>query len=142
MISSGADVWHVNISGETCLTEASLKGHLELVRWLLTVDGVGLDPNHRNSHGQTSLFNAAFNGHKEVAQVLLENGADPTIRTKSMESPSGTALNDETRAIIDGWDVSRVANIRKEKERIRDEKAEATFRNELEREQYYLAKRR
>jgi ankyrin repeat protein len=81
MLEAGADIWYVNISGETPLTEAALKGHLELVQWLLTVDGAGLDPNHKNSHGQTALFNAAYNGHKEVVQMLLENGADPAIRT-------------------------------------------------------------
>jgi ankyrin repeat protein len=52
------------------------------VQWLLNVDGVGLDPNHKNAKGQTALFNAAYNGHKEVALVLLQNGADPNIRTK------------------------------------------------------------
>ena len=52
------------------------------------------------------------------------------------------ALNEETRTIIDNWDVSRVADIRRAKERIRDERAEAAFRDDLEREQYYLIKMR
>ena len=146
-MAAGADVWHINRNGETCLTEAALGGHLELVQSLLNVDGVGLDPNHKNGKGQTELFNAAYNGHKEVVLLLLENGADPTIRTKAsvtqtLESPSGAALNEETRAIIDNWDVSKVVEIRREKERIRDQKAEEAFRNDLEREQYYLRKKR
>ena len=122
-------------------------GKLELVQWLLNVDGVGLDPNHKNAKGQTALFNAAYNGHKEVVLLLLQNGADPSMRTKvfltqTLESPSGVALNDETRTVIDTWDVSKVAEIRREKERIRDQKAEEAFRNDLEREQYYLKKKR
>lgn len=52
------------------------------------------------------------------------------------------ALNEETRTIIDTWDVSKVAEIRLQKERIRDQKAEESFRNDLEREQYYLKKQR
>jgi ankyrin repeat protein len=39
----------------------------------------GADVNKRCEHGRTALHMAAAWGHADVAELLLENGADPTI---------------------------------------------------------------
>ncbi len=36
--------------------------------------------DHQDNLGYTALMYASINGHVEIAKLLLENGADPTIK--------------------------------------------------------------
>jgi len=59
------------------LQEATRKGDAALVRKLLD-DGV--DVNTKFRYGTTALFYACDHGHVDVVKVLLEKGADLTVK--------------------------------------------------------------
>ena len=68
----------------TALHSASLRGHLQVVRYLLRL---GVDLNVRNSANSTSLLLASMNGHCDVVQCLLDHDADLELRDKWHNSP-------------------------------------------------------
>src|SRR6185436_5834727 len=47
----------------------------------------GADINRKCEHGRTALQMAAAWGHLNVVQLLIENGADPTIRDDEGMTP-------------------------------------------------------
>lgn len=59
--------------GGTALIDAAARGHVHVVRYLVTK---GADVNHRNLHGWTALYMACRNGQREVVALLLKEGAD------------------------------------------------------------------
>jgi ankyrin repeat protein len=64
-----------NLAGESLLSVAAAAGQTQLVEGLLSG---GAQVNY-HSHGWTPLYLASLNGHEHTVQVLLDNGADPTI---------------------------------------------------------------
>ena len=68
----------------TALHSASLRGHLQVVRYLLRLD---VDLNVRNSANSTSLLLASKNGHRDVVQCLLDHDADLELRDQWQNSP-------------------------------------------------------
>lgn len=50
---------------------------------LLHIISLGVDVNWKNSFGYTALHLAAQNEHKECFDILIQNGADPTITTNN-----------------------------------------------------------
>lgn len=58
----------------TALMHASLKGHTEVVRFLL---GKGSNIDATDTYGNNSLVHACIQGHTEVVRLLLEKGAVP-----------------------------------------------------------------
>lgn len=87
LISKGADV---NKSGWTALHYASSGGHNALVR-LLIENHAYLDAESPN--GTTPLMMAAFYGTPETVKILLEAGADPTVRNQRGMNALNFALN-------------------------------------------------
>lgn len=76
LLNAGAEVDWVDRSGpgRTALAEAALRGHVELVSFLLAH---GADRDHKDrAVGTTPLGWASINGHREIAQLLIEAGAD------------------------------------------------------------------
>lgn len=77
------DISKVNRFGGNALIPAAEKGHLEAVKLLVNE---GKEPiNFQNNFGYTALIEAVAltNGsqtYQEIIQVLLDNGADKTIR--------------------------------------------------------------
>uniref|UniRef100_A0A0G4HFP1 Uncharacterized protein n=1 Tax=Chromera velia CCMP2878 TaxID=1169474 RepID=A0A0G4HFP1_9ALVE len=57
------------------LNEGSVRGHVEVVRFLLRH---GADPKRHDFRGWLPLGGASANGHSETVQALLEGGADPS----------------------------------------------------------------
>jgi ankyrin repeat protein len=67
--AKGTNVNFLNQAGESALMYAALKGHLALVKLLISKDA------DINKSGWTPLHYACTNGHLEIAQFLLEKGA-------------------------------------------------------------------
>ena len=62
----------------------------------------GFDTNARNSKDQTVLDMAARHGLTETVQVLLDNGAEPTTRTKSRaNTPLHTAASEGHSEVVE-----------------------------------------
>lgn len=94
-LAAGADVASTNRYGGTALIPASEHGHVETVRILLAA---GVPVDHVNNLGWTAmqeaiLLNDGGPRQQEVVRLLLEAGADPSIR-----DPQGrTALENAER---------------------------------------------
>ena len=94
-LAAGADVASTNRYGGTALIPASEHGHVETVRILLAA---GVPVNHVNNLGWTAmqeavLLNDGGPRQQETVRLLLEAGADPSIR-----DPEGrTALENAER---------------------------------------------
>jgi len=67
-------------SGRSALHKAAFWGHHAMVEFL--VKECKLDVNARDSYGDTPLHDAAKFGHEKVVKILLEGGADKTIKNK------------------------------------------------------------
>jgi ankyrin repeat protein len=74
LIARGADV---NKTGWTPLHYAATGGHVEMIRLLLEHHAY-IDAESPN--GSTPLMMAAYYGNPAVTQLLLEEGADPTVK--------------------------------------------------------------
>ena len=88
LIREGGDVNVADSDGNTALWVATTESDVSVVRALLEA---GADPNvqSRTPGGYTPLHMAASNGLIEAAEVLLQHGADVTIRN----SQGQTALD-------------------------------------------------
>ncbi|OJD21123.1 hypothetical protein ACJ73_07539 [Blastomyces percursus] len=80
LLEKGADV---NAYGPL-LRDAAGKGHADLVKRLLQI---GQDPNTHDEIAGTALQLARTFGHSEVVDLLLENGADLSIRGGIYDNP-------------------------------------------------------
>ena len=63
--------------GHTALHWCAAKGHSDACTWLLRQDA---DVNSVNSGGSSPLHAAAANGQTACVEILMGNGADPTIK--------------------------------------------------------------
>ncbi len=89
-IEAGADPTLTNRFGGTALIPASERGHVEVVRELLTRTDV--EVNHVNNLGWTALLEAIIlsNGdqaHQQIVQLLVDHGADITIADRDGMTP-------------------------------------------------------
>ncbi|XP_039267616.2 NAD-capped RNA hydrolase NUDT12-like [Styela clava] len=57
--------------------------------------------DHRNDHGWTALMLAARNGHKEIVKFLLENGADPSLTTRTGQSVTDIGTFWNQKGVVD-----------------------------------------
>lgn len=80
LVAAGDDLRHVTDYGETVLMAAagSRLVAVEVLVWLLEQ---GLDVNAIDSYGETVLTRAAGWSRPEVVRILLDHGADATLRT-------------------------------------------------------------
>ncbi|KAK6455624.1 uncharacterized protein RJT20DRAFT_97227 [Scheffersomyces xylosifermentans] len=78
-IARGANANEKDFCGFTCLHEAALEGHTEVVRFLIE-HGANVNAKaDAAGDSETPLIDAAENKHYEVVKLLLDNGADPSI---------------------------------------------------------------
>ena len=86
LIENGANVNAIakNATGFTALTGAVANNHVEIAKILVKR---GANVNHRYEGGVSPLMEACLNGNLEPVNFLLENGADPTAKTKDEKTP-------------------------------------------------------
>ena len=73
--------------GETPLHTACDRGHTDIVRLLLSHDGIDVDIANRN--GDTPLHAACSEGHTDIARLLLSHdGIDTTKANINGHTPS------------------------------------------------------
>lgn len=77
----------LNTYGWTALHYASVKGHTEVVKYLLQE---GAMPNAPSPNGTTALMMAMANNHQPIVQLLLNAGADPYL----VDANGNTALSE------------------------------------------------
>jgi ankyrin repeat protein len=73
----------INSSNQNPLHDASLKGNIETVEFLIKN---GADINAKDHNKLTALHFACFDGHKDIVEKLIENKADVNVEL-SEESP-------------------------------------------------------
>ncbi len=89
-IEAGADTKLTNRFGGTALIPAAERGHVDVVRELLTRTDV--DVNHVNDLGWTALLEAIVlsaggEPHQQIVQLLVDHGADIHIPDKDGVAP-------------------------------------------------------
>jgi len=86
LIEKGANVNAIakNATGFTALTGAVANNHVEISKILVKR---GANVNHRYEGGVSPLMEACLNGNLELVNFLLENGADPSAKTKDEKTP-------------------------------------------------------
>lgn len=89
-VAAGADTKLTNRFGGTALIPAADRGHVEIVRELLTTSDV--DINHVNNLGWTALLEAVILGdggskHQAIVDLLIEYGADVSLADSEGMTP-------------------------------------------------------
>ncbi|XP_071085551.1 serine/threonine-protein phosphatase 6 regulatory ankyrin repeat subunit A-like [Haliotis cracherodii] len=77
LVSEGADVSLVNVYGDNILHLACMGGHMETVKFVLSLNLV--DINSRGLRSRTPVMKAALKGHREVVELLVSDGADVSL---------------------------------------------------------------
>jgi ankyrin repeat protein len=108
-IDHGADVRSTNRFGGTALIPASEHAHVEAVRTLIAA---GVPVDHVNNLGWTALHEAIVLGngdrdHVTVVRLLLDAGADATIRDRNGTLPRQLAADAGHTAIVAELDRQR-----------------------------------
>ena len=99
LLSLGADVNLGNIVGATPIHLAScILGVPDVLRILL--DHPGANPDTRDKYGQTALYDALKTNEVECAEMLLEAGADPTVRDAEGLSPRDLMIPPAASAVL------------------------------------------
>jgi ankyrin repeat protein len=78
LVVAGADVNACDNDGSSALTEAARQGSIESVRYLLTVEGILVDPG--NVPVMSPLGCAALNGNVAICRLLVDAGANVNFK--------------------------------------------------------------
>ena len=92
-LTGKVDVNAENDEGERALNRAILKGHTQIVQYL--IDN-GADVNHAGKHGDTPLFDVTRAEHDKVipiAKLLIDSGANAEAENEWGETPLRYALD-------------------------------------------------
>jgi ankyrin repeat protein len=89
-INAHADTTLTNRHGGISIIPASERGHVEIVRALLTRTNINV--NHINNYGWTALLEAIIlsNGdkaHQQIVQLLVDHGADVNLADQDGVTP-------------------------------------------------------
>jgi len=86
-------------SGRSALHKAAFWGHNEMTKFL--VNECKLNVNAQDNSGDTALHDAAKFGHETIAQILLDAGANATLKNKAGKDASAVAHEHEKPSIVD-----------------------------------------
>ena len=96
----------LGFTGNSAMHWAAAKGHVDVIRWLLSQ---GASPDARNNADSTPSHSAAGAGQKEALRaLLLEGGADASLRNGLDETPRDVAVG---RRAGDGESVAAVIDL-------------------------------
>ena len=101
LLDRGADVTSVDMNGATALHLAGYLGHVEILKKIIgTHVAEGDHLNAQDNHGRTALHMAAEGGHANSVMLLLQNGADSTIRDNDGLTSYDIANSPEIRGLL------------------------------------------
>jgi ankyrin repeat protein len=86
LLQNGANVHHRDCFDRGMLHGAACNGRSEIIKILLEFDPT-LDINMQDVNGKTTLHDVARLGYENTAKILLDHGADPTIKDKFGRTP-------------------------------------------------------
>ena len=95
LINAGANLDIQDKDGSTALMLVIYKGNINTEIVKLLTDG-GADLNLQDTDGWTALYAAVYDGNTEIVNLLINKGADKTLKTtKKFEVyPIGSAVCD------------------------------------------------
>ncbi|KAL4813534.1 ankyrin repeat-containing domain protein [Aspergillus spinulosporus] len=100
LVDRGANVHHKDVFDRGLLHSAAVNRRADILRILLKHDPT-LDVNMQDVHGMTTLHDIARTGDLETVDVLLEAGADPTIKDIHGRTPILIAHESHHPAILE-----------------------------------------
>ncbi|KAJ5175119.1 uncharacterized protein N7482_000996 [Penicillium canariense] len=112
LLDRGANIHHKDVFQRGMLHSAAINAQSEILQILLDFDNT-LDVNMQDVHGKTTLHDAARSGSDTTTKILLEHGADPTIKDTYGRTPIYVAREANKTAVLNLLRAARQA----EKER-------------------------
>jgi len=99
-VAAGADVHLLNPNGGSTLLQAATYGNVPIMAYLIEQK---LEINAQSNGGNTALHAAACMGFYDAAKLLLEKGADRTIKNKEGKTAAQAAKTPVIRDLIENW---------------------------------------
>lgn len=95
LAQAGANVNEVSLGDMTPLITSVNSGNSHTVKALLES---GADVNHQDSNGDTALMYASwYNKYYDLAKLLIQNGANPSLKNSNSDSPLSLNLNTDPK---------------------------------------------
>lgn len=94
----GVNIHDADREKRTALSLAADKGHLNIVRLLLSR---GVDPHRVDRSGRTCLHYSVQREHEQVSRLLLRSGCDCQLRDSAGMSPLRLAVKANHNALVD-----------------------------------------
>ena len=106
----GADISGVdnyNEDGCTMLYLAARCGFYDTCKFIISL---GANVNYRQVRGSTALHAAAYFGHKLIVELLLQSGADKSIKNKFSNTAADESFNDDIEQLIVDSNTDKISN--------------------------------
>ena len=94
---------------QTLLYIAARSGFYDMTRALLLAEGCPI--NTQQTTGSTALHAASFYGQKDIVQLLLEHGADPSIKNKWGSTANNEAAKDDIKMVFGTMHEDKIGTI-------------------------------